>query len=272
MAEARKAAVMRTEVRWAPSHVPEAEAGGPKISRADWEGNRQADHWAKEALKDTPRQDARAKLIEECDTLALGALQLGIAVYSQVVLEREERGALPVRRDRRATGSGGSKPKARDWPWEIKGHRIQALGEAHWQCDYCRKQARTKTSLATLGKRQCHRGMAITPREKNDRSQMSKWTKRAAEASGRAEAGGPPQTTHDPERQQDGWRCSRCRAEARTLGQLGFFCEVPRMVQAPGQGMGQPAQGSQDIRRFFAAARPLARPPDPDIMGHAQRR
>ena len=83
-ARARSARGEGTWVRWVPAHVPEDEAGGPKISREDWEGNSWADHWAKESLKDHPDQRARSKLIDECDALALGALKLGIAVYSLV--------------------------------------------------------------------------------------------------------------------------------------------------------------------------------------------
>ena len=242
--------------------MPEAEAGGPRISRADWEGNQRADHWAKQALQDHPDQANRHKLLAECDVLAVGALKIGVAVYSQVVQDREARGALPPRRTRVPGGRGGSKPKIREWPWEVKGHRIQVLGEGHWRCDHCRKQAMTKTSLATLGKRPCHKGGALTPSERNARSQLAKWTKKAAAACGEVPHGIAPPTTHKPRKTLGGWECTGCDREARTLGGLGIFCGPALPAQAVRAGA-QRAEGSRDIRSFFApAGRPPGRPPD----------
>ena len=188
----------------------------------------------------------------------------GVAVYSQVVRDREARNALPPKRIRRPGGGGGSKPKVRDWPWEVKGHRIHALAEAHWRCEHCRKEARTKTSLATLGKRPCHRGTALTPSERNARSQLSKWHTRAAAACGRIPEGVLPPVTHRPQRLDASWKCTLCLQEERTLGDLGIFC---RQAHAAAGGRPAPPPASQDIRRFFApVVRPPGRPPDQEVL------
>ena len=151
---------------------------------------------------------------------------MGIAVYSLVIQDRTEQGAIPLRRSR-APGGGGSKPKVREWPWEVKGHRIHKLGDSHWRCEYCRKQAYTAKSLSTLAKRRCHGGLVLSLRDRNARSHLSKWRKRAAAARGPVPPGVPPPVTHEPERLEESWRCLLCGQEARTLGPMGFFCGAP---------------------------------------------
>ena len=82
-------------VRWAPAQLPAEDAGGPSISLEDWWGNNEADHWTKESPQLHPDQRARASRIDEFDVLALGVLRTGIAVYSLVIQDRNERGAIP---------------------------------------------------------------------------------------------------------------------------------------------------------------------------------
>ena len=277
--QAKAARGERVDIRWVPAHLPEEEAGGPKITREDWEGNQMADHWAKESLKEHPDQRGRAERIDEFDTLAVGALRIGMAVYSQVVLDRDARGAIPKRRNRVPGGPMG-RALNRDWPWLVRGHSIEPVaGEApvlvqsHWKCTRCNCGATTRGSLRVLGKRPCHGGRVRSRVEVSVAGNIAKWNRRAAAAAAALPPGTPVPRTHRISKDGEFWKCACCGGEQRKLRDLGFFCDdVQQGVPPPppGGGGGAPqakrmrvAAGSMDIRSFFGgAASSSARPPE----------
>ena len=162
--DARIAQGLGTAIRLVPAHLTEEEAAkGDKISWEDWVGNTRAGEQAKDALMLHPDGRGRVEAIDRYGVLAVGAVMLGVAVYAQVVQDRDARGAPPPKRVRNRVPNPGRR-KVRERPWEIRGHLICPTEESRWECDRCGCHAGTQQSLRDFANTQCHQGNVLTPR------------------------------------------------------------------------------------------------------------
>ena len=204
--QARTERGLTSAIRWVPAHLTWEEAlAGDKITVPDWQGNTKADAKARDALLMQPDNTARAEAIDRFDQYTLGALKIGVAVYSKVVQHREAEGAPPPKRNRNRAPQA-PRQRERQWPWEVRGHHIVPDGSG-WTCTKCNNHPGTKGSLSVFAKTSCHEGRTlwtsgeegkVRRQEISDNANAVKWRKRAHAELLQARDRGEDPTVHRP--------------------------------------------------------------------------
>ena len=275
----RAAADRTVDIDWVPAHLGEEAVQQGRVTRDDWAGNAKADGHADAAMSLHPNPGVREERLNLIDITVLGVLELGVAVYKHIKVERDRqeaprvprRTALRARlaRTARALASGATAEGLpaggegllvmADSTLRGRGHAIQRTPTRAW-CMRCPRWTATIGGLRNLIRKPCR--PELVPLAK--RQQAEQWR-----ASQTREGNGQP---HRPVPCRGGWVCQACGARARELSGMEGQCDPGRVytvgdtqATAVSQGHAQvdrPDTGTGDGRepRVVAKARAKAPP------------